>query len=176
MASSIFTRGGGAGIGSYVLVFVNGVLDRHTDMAKVRGAYDSGDNIFLSIIDEGTSEALVPASGWIDEENRLHLIARDFDDDKTYELLIEENAHEADVEIVDGIEMGDTEIPDAEYIEAQLAGKLVPSYATADAGKVLKVNANGDGLEFATDNAGVSAQEVQSMIDAAIGNVLNQEF
>ena len=134
MASSIFTRGGGAGIGSYVLVFVNGVLDRHTDMAKVRGAYDSGDNIFLSIIDEGTSEALVPASGWIDEQNRLHLVARDFDDDKTYKLLIGENAHEADVEIADGIDMGDTEIPDAEYIEAQLAGKadLVDGKVPAD--------------------------------------------
>lgn len=53
---------------------------------------------------------------------------------------------------------------------------LLPSYAAADAGKVLKVNANGDGLEFATDNAGVSAQEVQSMIDAAIGDAISAQY
>ena len=69
MASAIFTMGGGAGIGSYVLVFRNGVLAESTDFAKVRGAYDSGDSIFLSIIDEGAQEALIPASGWVDDGN-----------------------------------------------------------------------------------------------------------
>lgn len=107
MASSIFTKGGGAGIGSYILVFRNGVLSPDTDFAKVRGAYDSGDTIYFSIIDEQSSEALISTTGWVGVNNELHLIARDFDDNKTYSIVIEENGHfeDADIRIEDGIDL-----------------------------------------------------------------------
>lgn len=61
--------------------------------------------------------------------------------------------------------------------EKNIYGKLVPSYASSDADKVLKVNSNGDGLEFDTiSGGGLTAQEVQDMIDASIGDALNVAY
>ena len=82
-------------------------MAENTDLAKVRGAYESGDSIFISIIDEGTEDALVPASGWIDEEAKLHLVARDFDDNKTYSLELGSDPTEPiEAKVEDGIEAG----------------------------------------------------------------------
>lgn len=144
MASSIFNAGGGAGIGSYVLVFKNGVLDPKTDFARLRGAYDSGDSIYLSLIGEGYDEALVPASGWVDEDDKLHLVARDFDDGKTYTIDLAINAHEAEVEIKDGIEIDGTRIAE---------GASVPEPEAADRGRFLKVSDQGE-FEYAEAGGG----------------------
>lgn len=108
--SNIFINGGGAGIGSYVVVFKNGVMDPTTNLRELRGAYDAGDSILFSIVEEGVSEALVPASGWVDEEAKLHLIARDFDDDKTYNIGLGLEAHEAEIEVKEGIDLGEGEV------------------------------------------------------------------
>ena len=111
---NIFKDGGGAGIGSYVVVFKNGQLAENTDPTFVRRAYEAGDQIYVSIIDAQTKDALVPASGWIDEEGKLHLIARDFDDDKTYTVAITDSplASEIDIEaeVDDGVKIGDSTI------------------------------------------------------------------
>ena len=77
---NIFKDGGGAGIGSYVVVFKDGELAENTDLLKLRGAYEAGEAIYFSIIDDETEDALVQATGWIDEESKLHLVARDMDD------------------------------------------------------------------------------------------------
>ena len=108
MKSKIFTYGGGAGIGSYVLVMKDGRLAPDTDIAKVRGAYDAGDNLYLSLVDDSTEEALLPITGWVANDGNLHLIGRDFDDDRTYIFIF--TAAEVSVEIVDGIALGDSSV------------------------------------------------------------------
>lgn len=110
MGNSIFTDGGGAGIGSYVVVFKDGRLAENTEFLKLRGAYEAGEAIFFSVIDAETEDALVPASGWIDEERKLHLVARDFDDAKTYSVIITDAPNESEIvaeyAVEDGIEAG----------------------------------------------------------------------
>lgn len=144
MASSIFNAGGGAGIGSYVIVFKDGILDPKTDFARLRGAYDSGDTIYLSLIGDGYGEALIPASGWVDENDELHLVARDFDDGETYTIDLGLNAHEAEVEIKDGIEINGAKIAE---------GASVPEPGIADRGLYLKVSDQGE-LEYAKGGSG----------------------
>lgn len=109
---NIFKDGGGAGIGSFIVVFKNGRLADNTDPIKLRGAYEAGEQIYFSIIDDESKDALIPASGWIDESAKLHLIARDFDDDKTYGVEMEDKpiAAEISVEVKDGIELGESEV------------------------------------------------------------------
>ena len=58
MASKIFTQGGGGGIGSYVVVFKNGRMAEDTDLRKLKGAYDAGDQIYVSIVDDEIEQAL----------------------------------------------------------------------------------------------------------------------
>jgi len=136
MTSTLFTLGGGAGIGSYVVVFENGVIRPDTDFVKVRGAYDAGDSILFSIIDEGASEALIPAAGWVGDENELHLIARDFDDNKTYQVVAEAGAHEpVEAEVEEGIELGDETVPTmedlaakADLVDGKVPASQLPSY------------------------------------------------
>lgn len=133
---NIFKDGGGAGIGSYVIVFKNGQMDPSTDVAKLRGAYESGDSIFVSVIDDETKDALVPASGWLDEENELHLVARDLDDGKTYTVLVGEDVTEpAEATVEDKIEINGEEIQ---------AGVSIPEPTSEDAGKVIKVGESGE--------------------------------
>ena len=144
MASSIFNAGGGAGIGSYVIVFKDGILDPKTDFARLRGAYDSGDTIYLSLIGEGYGEALIPASGWVDENDELHLVARDFDDGETYTIDLALNAHEATVDVYDGIEIAGAKIPE---------GASVPEPQESDRGLYLKVSDQGE-LEYAEGGSG----------------------
>lgn len=104
---NIFKDGGGAGIGSFVVVFKNGVMAPNTDLIKLRGAYAAGDNIFFSIVDDQTEDALVQASGWIGEDKELHLIARDFDDSKTYGVVVSEGGAEVSQDVTEGIAIGD---------------------------------------------------------------------
>ena len=110
MISKLFKEGGGAGIGSYILVLRDGVLDPNTNYLAVRGAYDSGDNLYLSIIDDGTEEALLPLTGWVDRNDLLHLLGRDFDDDVTYKLDVA--FHKIDYEAMEGIEIGKRNLDD----------------------------------------------------------------
>jgi len=116
---NLFKDGGGAGIGSYVVVFENGQLAEGTNLVKVRGAYDAGETIFVSLIDETTEEALIPASGWIDEENKLNLVARDFDDNKTYTLILtgDPQPEIIEAEVSEGIEIDGEPIPADSKIE-----------------------------------------------------------
>lgn len=144
MASSIFNAGGGAGIGSYVIVFKDGILDPKTDFARLRGAYDSGDTIYLSLIGDGYGEALIPASGWVDENDELHLVARDFDDGETYTIDLALNAHEATVDVYDGIEINGAKIAE---------GASVPEPEESDRGLYLKVSDQGE-LEYAEGGSG----------------------
>lgn len=127
MANSIFKDGGGAGIGSYVVVFKNGELAPETSLLKLRRAYEAGESIFFSVIDIETKDALVPASGWIDEEGKLHLVARDFDDAKTYSLVFDANPIESEIdvhaEVKDGIDLAGEDIPSWDQIESALAEK-----------------------------------------------------
>ena len=106
MISQIFKTGGGAGIGSYVIVFKNGELLKPS-AEKIRWAYDSGENLFLSIIDDETEEALLPLTGYVDNNGVLHLSGRDFDDNMTYTFSIDGKSHEIETEIVEGITLGD---------------------------------------------------------------------
>ena len=106
MISQIFKTGGGAGIGSYVLVIKDGVL-LNPKAEKIRWAYDSGENLFLSIIDDTTEEALLPLTGYVDNDGVLHLAGRDFDDDKTYIIEIDGKTHSINTEMVDGITLGE---------------------------------------------------------------------
>ena len=135
---SIFTQGGGAGIGSYVIVFENGQLAAGTRLLKLRGAYEAGEQIYFSIIDDDTKDALIPASGWIDDEDHLHLTARDFDDEKTYKIDMSyapiESEIEIDVTVDDGVELGEDEIVSKEEVNAELALKadLVDGKVPAD--------------------------------------------
>ena len=106
MISQIFKTGGGAGIGSYVIVFKNGELLKPS-AEKIRWAYDSGENLFLSIIDDETEEALLPLTGYVDNNGVLRLSGRDFDDNMTYTFSIDGKSHEIETEIVEGITLGD---------------------------------------------------------------------
>ena len=105
MSNNVFTLGGGAGVGSYVVVFKDGVMSPETDLRTLRGAYESGEQIYFSIIDDETKDALVPASGWIGEDGKLNLVARDFDDNKTYSVALDGD-QSAEAEVKDGIEAG----------------------------------------------------------------------
>lgn len=167
MASSIFNAGGGAGIGSYVIVFKNGILDPKTDFARLRGAYDSGDSIYLSLIGEGYDEALIPASGWVDEDDELHLVARDFDDGKTYNIDLGLNAHEAEVEIEDGIEINGAKIAE---------GASVPEPQESDRGLFLKVSDQGE-LEYAEggEGGGVTEERVHEIVAEDTEDLVTEE-
>lgn len=110
MISKLFKEGGGAGIGSYILVLRNGELDSRTNYLAVRGAYDSGDNLYLSIIDDDTSEALLPLTGWVDKNNKLHLLGRDFDDDVTYKIDV--SFHKIAYQAMEGISIGSRNLDD----------------------------------------------------------------
>ena len=110
MKSQIFTEGGGAGIGSYVIVLKNGNLV-NASAEKIRWSYDSGENLFLSILDESTEEALLPLTGYVDNEGKLHLSGRDFDDNKTYEITVENEHQTVAFEEKEGVTIGDTTIP-----------------------------------------------------------------
>lgn len=246
---NIFKDGGGAGIGSFVVVFKNGQLAPETDLMKLRGAYAAGEQIYFSVIDEETEDALVPASGWIDEEAKLHLVARDFDDSKTYGIELSDAPVASEIvveaEVKDGIDMGGEEVPSQEAVEeaadaaadavrpyfdgeslvipeqaeeapesvgsvkqgeaiiplkderlpaaaaadegkiikvneegdyelAEDAGTVLPVPAAADEGKIVKVNAQGE-YELGED-AGLDQQEVQALIDAAIGDAINASY
>lgn len=103
MKSKLFELGGGAGIGSYIVVVKDGQLGE-TDPLKVRASFDAGESLFLSIADDSTEEALLPLSGYVSNDGVLRLAGRDFDDGKTYKLTIGE---EAELEIEDGISTGD---------------------------------------------------------------------
>lgn len=106
MISQIFKTGGGAGIGSYVLVIKNGVL-LNPKAEKIRWAYDSGENLFLSIIDDTTEEALLPLTGYVDKDDVLHLSGRDFDDNLTYQIEINGKTHTIETNLVEGITLGE---------------------------------------------------------------------
>ncbi len=110
MKSQIFTYGGGAGIGSYVIVIKDGQI-QNPNAEKIRWAYDSGENLFLSIIDDTTEEALLPLSGYVGLDGNLHLSGRDFDDNKTYEFTIENENQSVEMEEVEGITIGEGTIP-----------------------------------------------------------------
>lgn len=110
MKSQIFTYGGGAGIGSYVIVIKNGQI-QNPNAERIRWAYDSGENLFLSIIDDTTEEALLPLSGYVGLDGELHLSGRDFDDNKTYEFTIENDTQSVEMAEVDGITIGEGTIP-----------------------------------------------------------------
>lgn len=136
--SNIFMNGGGAGIGSFVVVFKDGAMDPATDLRALRGAYDAGDSIFFSIVEEGTSEALVPASGWVDGESKMHLVARDFDDERTYKVELGLEAHEPEVEVSDSIVLGEGELPDEGMVND------IAEQAAADAAAAVKVEFEGE--------------------------------
>lgn len=108
--NSLFKFGGGAGIGSYVLVIENGTL-KPVRTEVVRGSYDKGENLYLSIIDDSTEEALLPLSGYVDNEDILHLSGRDFDDNKTYEFTVNNAEQTISVEEKEGVTIGETTIP-----------------------------------------------------------------
>lgn len=120
MKAQIFTQGGGAGIGSYVLVWDNEDL-LNPSAEKIRWSYDSGENLYLSIIDDVTEEALLPLTGFVDNEDILHLVGRDFDDAVTYEFLIGANNESIIVNKIDGITLGDTVIDPSGGIELDYA-------------------------------------------------------
>ncbi len=149
MKSQIFKFGGGAGIGSYVIVWENGQLV-NPQAEKIRGAYDNGDNLYLSIIDDGTEEALLPLSGYVDNEGILHLSGRDFDDNKTYEFEINGNTHEITTSEVEGITMGEGTIPSeggsVDVPGLQATATLVKDALTNLNGRVLSAYEATDGL------------------------------
>lgn len=144
MKSQIFKFGGGAGIGSYVIVWENGQLV-NPQAEKIRGAYDNGDNLYLSIIDDGTEEALLSLSGYVDNEGILHLSGRDFDDNKTYEFEINGNTHEITSSEVEGITMGEGTIP-SDVPGSQATATLVKDALTNLNGRVLSAYEATDGL------------------------------
>ena len=109
MISQIFKQGGGAGIGSYVLVWKDEKL-QNPSAEKIRWSYDSGENLYLSIIDDITEEALLPLNGFVDNDGILHLYGRDFDDAVTYEFLIGKDEGSIEVNKIDGIALGNTVI------------------------------------------------------------------
>ena len=53
MKSRIFEIGGGAGIGSYVVVMKNGALVEPNPL-RIRQEFDAGNTLYLSIIDDTT--------------------------------------------------------------------------------------------------------------------------
>lgn len=108
--NSLFKFGGGAGIGSYVIVIENGTL-KSVRAEVVRESYDKGENLYLSIIDDSTEEALLPLSGYVDNEGILHLSGRDFDDNKTYEFTVNNAEQTISVEEKEGVTIGETTIP-----------------------------------------------------------------
>ena len=108
--NKLFKFGGGAGIGSYVIVIENGAL-KPVRAEVVRESYDKGENLYLSIIDDSTEEALLPLSGYVDNEGILHLSGRDFDDNKTYEFTVNNAEQTISVEAKEGVTIGDTTIP-----------------------------------------------------------------
>lgn len=128
MVSKLFKYGGGAGIGSYVIVIKDGQLAEGTDYLAIRSAYDSGDTIYLSIHDDETAEALLPLTGYVDFNNELHLIGRDFDDNQTYEISVTGKKVECVVE--PGITLGSGNIDDiVEALEhkANLVNGKIPT-------------------------------------------------
>lgn len=137
MKSQLFTQGGGAGIGSRVIVLKNGVL-QNVRAEVIRGSYDSGENLYLSIIDDSTEEALLPLTGYVDNDNVLHLSGRDFDDNKTYEFTIDNTDQSISLEEVDGVTIGETTIS-TEGGSGDIAG----SQATATITPTPTVNING---------------------------------
>lgn len=138
--SNIFKNGGGAGIGSYVIVFKDGQLAPDTDPLKLWGAYESGEQVYISVIDEETQDALVPASGWIDADSKLHLVARDFDDDKTYSVVLEYAPIASEMHIEGDVEEGITgggvskeEVEEmiadkADLVNGKVPAEQLPSY------------------------------------------------
>lgn len=108
--NSLSKFGGGAGIGSYVIVIRDGEL-QNVRAEVVRESYDKGENLYLSIIDDTTEEALLPLSGYVDNEGILHLSGRDFDDNKTYEFTVNNAEQTISVEEKEGVTIGETTIP-----------------------------------------------------------------
>ena len=118
--SQIFKTGGGAGIGSYVLVWENDKL-LNPNAERIRWSYDSGENLYLSIIDDVTEEALLPLNGFVDNDGILHLYGRDFDDAVTYEFLIGNGNESITVNKIDGIALGDTIIDPSGSVDLDYA-------------------------------------------------------
>ncbi len=118
--SQIFRQGGGAGIGSYVLVIENNKL-LNPNAERIRWSYDSGENLYLSIIDDITEEALLLLSGYVDNHNILHLSGRDFDDAVTYEFLIGEYSEGIQFKKIEGITIGDDIIDPSGSVDLEYA-------------------------------------------------------
>ena len=110
MKNRLFRLGGGAGVGSFIIVLENDTI-KNPEALRIRQSYDCGESLYLSIIDEVTEEALLPLSGYVDEQDILHLSGRDFDDNKTYEIDIDEENDTVELNTVDGITMGEGTIP-----------------------------------------------------------------
>ena len=120
MVSQLFRNGGGAGIGSFIIVIENGIL-LNPSAEKVRASYDNGENLYLSIIDDITDEALLPLTGYVDDNDILHLSGRDFDDAITYEFTIDTEIRDIHVEKINGITLGGTVIDSTGSIEIDYA-------------------------------------------------------
>lgn len=108
MVSKVFKTGGGAGIGSYVLVYKDHEI-LNLDPVRIRQEFDAGNTLYLSILDDSTNEALMPITGYV-EDGTLYLSCRDFDDNKTYNILLTEDGG-SKVELTDGVTIGNTTIP-----------------------------------------------------------------
>ena len=109
MKSKIFENGGGAGIGSYVIVCRDHeIVDANP--ARIRQEFDAGNTLYLSLIDDSTDECLMPLTGYV-EDGILYLTCRDFDDNKQYAISIHAETNYYKVEISNGISIGDTTIP-----------------------------------------------------------------
>lgn len=134
MVSKIFKYGGGAGIGSYVIVIKDGVLTESANHLQVRKAYDSGDTIFLSIHDDETRESLLPLTGYVDSLGILHLIGRDFDDNLTYEFYV--SSKKVTGKVLNGITLGTGNIDDivdalahkADLVDGKIPAEQLPPY------------------------------------------------
>ena len=106
MKSRIFEIGGGAGIGSYIVVMKNGALVNPNPL-RIRQEFDAGNTLFLSILDDTTQQALIQLTGYVDTEDKLHLTCRDFDDVKTYDLTVE-GEQPVVLTPTDGVTIGDS--------------------------------------------------------------------
>ena len=122
MKSRIFELGGGAGIGSYVIVMKNGALVEPNPL-RIRQEFDAGNTLYLSIIDDTTQQALMPLTGYVDTENKLHLTCRDFDDVKTYDLTVE-GKQPVVLTPTEGVTIGGTTIPTSEGASFEVLSKI----------------------------------------------------
>ena len=120
MISQLFKTGGGAGIGSFIIVIENSIL-LNPNAEKIRASYDNGENLYLSIIDDVTDEALLPLNGYVDDDDILHLSGRDFDDAVTYEFTIDGDSREVQLNKIDGITLGGAIIDPSGTVDIEYA-------------------------------------------------------